>query len=93
VKSKDRALIAFMRINPDDIVMVIHNLGDKAARDYALTLPEGSLAGNYVASLLSAEEAQLPILAANDSGGFDSYQPLPEIPGGGTLIIKLIPAE
>jgi len=74
-------------------VLVIINLNEEAASDYDLALKEGSLAGIYQAILLYGGEAELPHLVANDKGGFDYYQPLSEIPGGGTVIIQLQPIK
>ncbi len=75
VDSKDDALLAFLRSSQEEDVLVIINLGKETASDYDLTLKEGSLAGAYQARLLYGGEGELPQLAANDKGGFDSYQP------------------
>jgi alpha-amylase len=91
VDSSDAGILAFLRSDPEENVLVIINLSKEAVTNYALTLKEGSLAGTYQAFLLYGGEAELPDLAVNERGGFDSYQPLPEIPGGGTVIIQLQP--
>jgi alpha-amylase len=93
VESKDNALLTFLRVGQEDIVLVIINLNEEAASDYDLALKEGSLAGTYQAILLYGGEAELPHLVANDNGGFDYYRPLSEIPGGGTVIIQLQPIK
>ena len=93
VDSRDDAVLAFLRSSHEETVLVIINLGKGTVSDYGLTLKEGSLAGTYQASLLYGGEAELPHLAANDQGGFDSYQPLSEMPGGGMLIIQLQPIQ
>jgi alpha-amylase len=91
VDSTDDGILAFLRSSHENYVLVITNLSVAAASDYDLALKEGLLAGTYQPLLLYGEEAELPLLAANDKGGFDSYRPLGEIPGGGTLIIQLQP--
>jgi glycosidase len=93
VESKDDAVLAFLRGSEDDKVLVIINLSEETSSDYDLSLKEGSLAGTYHAIMLNGGEAELPNLAANDKGGFDSYLPLPELPGAVTLIIQLQPIE
>jgi glycosidase len=91
VDSKDEHVLAFLRSSPEENVLVVINLGGESASDYDLTLEEGALLGNYQAILLYGGEAELLQLAANAAGGFDSYQPAPEIPASGTIIIQLQP--
>jgi glycosidase len=93
VDSKDGGVLAFLRSDGENNVLVVINLGEQAASDYALSLIEGTLVGTYQAQLLYGEDAALQNLTANDNGGFDSYQPLPEAPGAGVLIIQLIPIK
>jgi glycosidase len=91
VDSKDEHILAFLRSNAEENVLVVINLSGESASDYDLTLEEGALLGNYQAILLYGGEAELLQLAANAAGGFDSYQPAPEIPASGTIIIQLQP--
>jgi glycosidase len=91
VDSKDDAVLSFLRSDGENNVLVVINLGEQAASDYDLSLIESSLVGTYQAQLLYGEDEALQNLTANDNGGFDSYQPLPEVPGAGVLIIQLIP--
>jgi glycosidase len=93
VESRDEAVLAFLRTGPTEILLVVINLSDNPVSAYDLALGEGPLSGTYQATLLYGGEADLPDLPANASGGFDSYLPLSEIPGGGTLIIELKPNE
>jgi hypothetical protein len=74
-------------------VLVIINLEKDPASGYDLALETGPLAGTYEAVPLYGGEAKLPGVTANGAGGFDSYRPLPEIPGEGTVIIQLQPVE
>lgn len=93
VESADNALLAFLRASQEEIVLVIINLSEETASDYDLILNEGPLAGIYQAIPLYGTQAELPDLAANDNGGFDSYRPLPEIPAEGMVIIHLQPMQ
>jgi glycosidase len=91
VESKDEHVLAYLRSNAEENVLVVINLSTEAVSDYDLALEEGPLAGNYQATLLYGGEAELPELAANAKGGFDSYLPGLEIPASGTVIIQLQP--
>ena len=91
VASTDADMVTYLRSSDEETVLVIINLGEEPASAYALSLSEGSLEGTYRASLLYGGEAGLPDLVANGPGGFDAYQPLPEISGEGTVIIQLEP--
>ena len=88
VDSGDSEVLAFLRSSDGENLLVIINLVEEA-REVALTLKEGPLAGSYQASLLSGGEAQLPDLVANDKGGFEAYQTVAVIPGGSVVIIEL----
>ncbi len=93
VDSNNNAALAFLRSDGDNNMLVIINLGEDATSDYNLTLKEGTLVGTYQALTLYGGDAALQELTANAKGGFDSYQPLPEIPGAGVFIIQLIPIK
>jgi glycosidase len=88
VDAGNNALLAFLRISQEEVVLVIVNLSDKAVSDYSLALKQGSLTGDYTAYYLLGT-GELPALTANASGGFDAYQPLAEIPAYGSFIIQL----
>jgi glycosidase len=93
VDSKDNAVLAYLRSDSENNVLVIINLGEQSTSDYDLSLIEGSLVGTYQSQLLYGEDAVLQNLTANENGGFDSYQPMPEVPGAGVLIIQLNPIQ
>lgn len=90
VESYNDMLLAFLRTSQEEIVLVIINLAEDSASEFDLTLEENSLAGTYQALPLYGTQAELPDLAANDNGGFDSYQPLSEIPAESIVIIQLV---
>jgi alpha-amylase len=93
VTSTDADMVAYLRSSDEETVLVIINLGEEPTSAYDLSLKEGSLEGSCRASLLYGGEAELPGLVANGAGGFDAYQPLPEIPAESTVIIQLEPIE
>lgn len=91
VDCTDAGLLAFLRARGGGAVLVVVNLREGAARGYSLSLGEGPLSGVYRAAVLYGASAALPDLSANEAGGFDAYQALPEVPGNGTLVIGLQP--
>jgi alpha-amylase len=93
VNSENSAVLAYLRSSKEGNVLVISNLSGKKASDYALTMATGPLSGAYQLKLLYGGEVKLPNLTANDNGGFDSFQPMDELPGYATLIIDLLPIQ
>jgi alpha-amylase len=91
VGSNNNAILAFLRSEGDNNMLVIINLGEAATSDYNLTLKEGTIIGTYQALTIYGGDATLKELTANAKGGFDSYQPLPEMLGASVLVIELIP--
>jgi len=91
VDCTDAGLLTFLRARGDEAVLVIVNMREEGARGYTLSLGEGPLSGAYRAGVLYGGSGALPDLSANSSGGFDAYQPMLEVSGGGTLIIGLEP--
>lgn len=89
VDSQSNHILAYLRNNQDDLDLVVINLSEQPVSEYALTLANGALSGRYQASLLYGTDAKLPDLESSAGGGFDAYQPRPEIPGEGILIIHL----
>lgn len=89
VKTDAPGLFASVRAAKGEVVLVIINLGRTAVKDYGLSLDAGPLAaGEYLAAPLLGG-GPFAGLAANASGGFDSYQPLPELPANARIIIQL----
>ncbi len=88
VKTGSNALLAFLRVSKGEQVLVFINLGRKPVKEYALALEKGPLSGMY--KMLSLMDAgKFSDLTANSSGGFDAYQPLPEMPAAATIILQL----
>jgi glycosidase len=93
VDSNNDAVLAFLRSDSETNVLVVINLAEETISDYGLTMKEDSLVGTYQAQTLYGEDGSLQDLTADDQGGFDSYQPLPELPSAAVLIIQLIPIK
>jgi len=92
VETGDRGVYAVLRASEDQAILVVINLDDEPVTDYALALEEGPLQGGFsAATLYGAGDAPLPPLLANTGGGFDAYQPLPELVPGAVVVIELAP--
>lgn len=92
VETADRGVYSVLRADSQQVVLVIINLDDQPVTDYALTLENGPLEGGFSASgLYGTGDALLPPLTANAGGGFDAYQPLPELAPGAVMVIELTP--
>lgn len=91
LQSADRAVYAFLRYAPGEQVLVLVNLGDEAAGDYALS-GRGSplLPGEYGATDLLTGSPVAPLVVGAD-GALEDYQPLPHLPARGPLILRLTP--
>ena len=88
VRAEARELLAFLRISQEEIVLVLINLGGKALSEYTLSLQRSPLSGDYKGVLLLGE-GEVAELTVTDSGSFEDYQPVAEIPANGTVIIQL----
>jgi glycosidase len=77
--SGDRHIYAYIRHGAEEDLLVVHNLGEEAFSDYALSLRASGLsAGTYrTYDLLS--ETWGEELEVDDRGGFEGYVPLPSL--------------
>lgn len=83
-------MYAALRVDEDEILLVIVNLGDQAVADYGLTLQDAVLADKtYIAeTLFGGQQAQGPQVTR---GIFENYKPLTELPPHSTFIVKFHP--
>jgi glycosidase len=90
VQSADSKVYAFLRLAPEEQVLVVLNLQDTPATDYALSQRKGPLAsGTYqVVDLLTGEEAAP--LVVDSEGTFKDYLPLPELGGQSAPILQFV---
>ncbi len=88
IDSGNPAVFASLRVSREEMVLVIINLGSKPVSDYALSLEQGPLSGEYdPAPLLDIGPFVPPTVTAE--GGFENYQPLPELPPFARYILQL----
>ena len=88
VDTNNPAVFANLRVSKEEVVLVVINLSDKPVSDYTLNLEKGPLSGAYlVAPLL--DPGQIARLNETVNGGFQNYQPLPELPPFGRFILQL----
>ena len=83
-------MYASLRVSQEETIFVLINLGSEPIRDYALNLEEGPLSGEYVLAPL-LDNGQFTSPTVTEQGGFENYQPLPEIPPYGRFILQLQP--
>jgi alpha-amylase len=92
INGSDKSIYAIIRASQAEQLLVVVNLSAEAVQNPALTLKTGPLSGAYhVVPLLGAGLFQ--DLTANQGGGFDSYQPLAELPPNARLIFQLQPVK
>ena len=90
VESSSTQVYAFVRSYRSEAVLVVVNLGKEPVNNYVLSLDKGPLDDVNVAELLLGEgEASIPLV--NTSGGFEPYQPLPELAAYESVLIRLAP--
>lgn len=90
VHSDNPALYTILRVNQEEMVLVMVNLSDSPVNGYKLSLEKSNIpAGIYRAFSILGSTDELAELTFNGNGGFKDYVPLPEIPAYGTEIIQL----
>ncbi|HUG33264.1 MAG TPA: alpha-amylase family glycosyl hydrolase, partial [Anaerolineales bacterium] len=82
-------LAAYLRSSPSENIFILINLSTEPVSGYELKLNSGPLTGTHQAKSL-LEGSLLVDLAANDTGGFDAYTPLSELPPYSIFVIQLI---
>jgi alpha-amylase len=95
VETNSEQVWSTIRINEDETIVVLVNLGRSVITDYNLSLREGPLEGSYQAFTLYSDNYPGEIVfeppVANEVGGFDPFQPVIELPPFSTLIVYLQP--
>ena len=90
VGSSSDAVVATLRTDPSETLLVIANLSDTPVSDYALTLDSGPLCGlPTAAAVLGSGRPEAPIV--NATGGFDAYRPLPALAPRSVSVLTLAP--
>jgi alpha-amylase len=89
VDSDQSQLVSFLRDSKNESELVLINLRSDPLTNYQLSLHRSPLLHNAKGFILYGDgKLQDPVV--NDQGGFDTYQPLPEIPGYGTVVIQFL---
>jgi glycosidase len=89
-ESPSKRILAYLRADKQETVLMVINLGSQPVTDYQLQLGRGPLSGKYAAASLLDDSAFDP-LQANANGGFDAYAPLAEIGPYQVMVIQLTP--
>ncbi|HZM24290.1 MAG TPA: alpha-amylase family glycosyl hydrolase, partial [Anaerolineales bacterium] len=85
-----RVVFASLRASREETLLVLTNLSSEPVTNYTLNLEQGPLSGEYISvPILYDSEFTSPKIT--DKGGFENYQPLPEIPPYGRFILQLQP--
>jgi glycosidase len=89
-ESQSNKLLAYLRADEDETLLVLINIDDAPVTDYELELGRGPLSGKYAAASL-LDDSTIHPLQANANGGFETYTPLAEVPPYGVIVIQLTP--
>jgi alpha-amylase len=90
VDSNYRSVLAYIRYTADETLLVIHNLDDEPAEEYALTLAESTLpAITSVELVYSSSEIMPNIPELTAEGGFENYLPFAPIPAQSLYVLRL----
>lgn len=82
-------VVSFIRHTPDQTLLILINLDDRAAEDYSLSLRESPLSRIESAEFIRGS-GDVTAPALDDSGGFTDYRPLSDdLPPYTTIIIEL----
>lgn len=88
IETGNPAVFASLRVSKEETLLVLINLSAQPVSDYTLDLETGPLSGAYLlAPLLDPGQFTGPTVTA--AGGFENFQPLPEIPPFGRFILQL----
>lgn len=89
-ESNSTKLLAYLRADENETLLVLINIDDKPIANYTLTLTSGPLAGAYSAASL-LDGTAIAAVTASANGGFEKYVPLAEIPPYSVYVIQLTP--
>lgn len=83
--STSKSVFAALRVYEGEVVLVIINVGEEAVTDYALSIKESPISNGRPFLLYGSGEPEN--LTPGENGSIDAYQPLPELPAFGVLIL------
>ena len=90
VETDHKSVYAFLRFDEEDAILVLVNLWRNPVEEYQLNLAQGPLLSGVRAELIMGDDIQsLTSPKINEqTGGFDSYQPLPVLPPYSSTVIQ-----
>ena len=88
VDSDVRGVYAFLRQHSQQTLLVVINLDDEPVSDYGLSLDDSDLDFDHARLIFGDGAIALP--AVNQSGGFQDYAPLPQLPPQSMLVIEFV---
>lgn len=92
ISTGNNQVFASLRSNDEEGMIVLINLSDKPASEYALSVDQSPLnEENFLAKSLMGEPVESPFII-DSSGGFNDYKPLDTLPPYSTTVILLTPS-
>ena len=88
VSTDDPAVFASLRINQNEAILIVINLGATPLTNYSLKLKNSSLAAGHYLALPLMGGVSATDLEVNANGGYANYLPA-DLPAYGTLILQL----
>lgn len=88
VIAPDRHVVAFLRADGDEAILVVANVGVEPVAAPSLELEVGPLCGTPTTrALIGPNALAAPVVTSN--GGFDAYVPIPELGPRKAIVIEL----
>jgi len=89
IDTNNQAVFAHLRVSREEAILILTNLSSEPVTDYTLNLETSPLPGtDYILSPLLDVGTFVSVTTQAD-GGFDNYQPLPELPAYARFILQL----
>jgi glycosidase len=88
VESADRRVVAYLRSAPDEVVLIVANMGIDTVEKPELTLATGPLCGSPAAEVLLGPGGAIAPEVTPD-GGFDGYVPVERLAPREAVVIRL----
>jgi glycosidase len=90
VTTTDPSILAYLRTDTAETLLVVANLGDSTATSPSLSLTAGPLCGHVAATLVYGS-GTVTAPAANATGGFSAYAPVASLAADDAVVIRLAP--
>ena len=90
VEADHQSVYAYLRVDGDETILVLVNLGNDPVDACNLTLAAGPLTSGLQPKLLMGT-GEIDAPQVNEGGGFTGYQPIANLPPRSSFIIQLTP--